>query len=301
MSLGRLLKNVTRSYAPPTGAQYVRKLLTYWRYWRQKRRSRVGYRRYGEKYPYNLLFVAGLPKSGTSWMESMLSSYPGFHYTMIPEAVAYEVETGGSHDYDLPADLASRFEESLTVLKLHAPGSSHNVEVLEREEIPYLVMYRDLRDVAVSHYFYVRRTPWHPEYSEYKELSVTEGLRHFGETLLPEFGHWISTWNANRNSKLSLALRYEDLLDDTKAHFRRVASHFGLDDAKESVREIVDAHRFENVTGGRSRGEQDAESFARKGVAGDWRSHFTDDLRRLYKKEIGDLLIDLGYEEGTNW
>lgn len=220
---------------------------------------------------------------------------------MIPEAVSYELETAGSHDYELPADLASRFEKSLTVLKLHAPGSPHNIDILRQHEIPYLVMYRDLRDVAVSHHFYVCRTPWHPEYPEYKELSVTEGIRRFGETLLPEFRSWICSWNANRDSELSLVLKYEDLLDDTEAHFRRVASHFGLDNAKETIREIVDAHRFENVTGGRSRGEQDAESFARKGIAGDWRSHFTDDLKGLYKQEIGDLLIELGYEEGKNW
>ncbi len=301
MDIKKIIKDIARSFAPPVGAQYARKLFTYFRYWREKRRSRAGFRRYGEKYSHDLLFIAGLPKSGTSWMESMLASYPGYQDTMIPEAVAYELETNGSHDYELPADLFSRFRKSLTVLKLHIPGSPHNVEVLRRQEIPYLVMYRDLRDVAVSHYFYVRQTPWHPEYSEYKDLSITEGIRRFGETLLPEFGSWICSWNANRDPQLSLALRYEDLLNDTQAHFQQVASHFGLDDSIETVQEIVDAHRFENVTGGRARGEQDAESFARKGIAGDWRSHFTDDLKKLYKQEIGSLLIDLGYEEGTNW
>ncbi len=234
-------------------------------------------------------------------MESMLASYPGFHHTMIPEAVEYELEAAGSHDYELPSDLASRFENALTVLKLHAPGSPRNIDILRQQEIPYLVMYRDLRDVAVSHYFYVRRTPWHPEYPEYKELSITEGIRRFGKTLLPEFGNWIRSWNANRDARLSLALRYEDLLDDTETYFWKAASHFGLDNSKEMVREIVDAHRFENVTGGRSRGEQDAQSFVRKGIAGDWRSHFTSDTKTLYKEEIGDLLIELGYEEGKKW
>ncbi len=32
-------------------------------------------------------------------------------------------------------------------------------------DVKYVIMYRDLRDVAVSHYYYAKQTPWHPEYT----------------------------------------------------------------------------------------------------------------------------------------
>lgn len=220
---------------------------------------------------------------------------------MIPEAVEYELRNGGSHDYDLPTGLPSRFEETLTVLKLHVPGSMHNVQVLEQRGIPYLIMYRDVRDVAVSHVFYVQRTPWHPEHSKYDGLSVEEGLHHFGTTLLPEFVEWIRSWHTNRDPEQSLVVQYEDLLADTTATFHEVAHLFALPDDPDTIESIVEAHRFENLSGGRSRGEDGDDSFFRKGVSGDWKNHFTPKLKSLYKDVAGQSLIDFGYETDLDW
>jgi len=268
--------------------------------WRMQK-ARDGYCKYSETYPHPLLFVAGLPKSGTSWLESMLASYPGHRHLVIPEAVQYELEHGGSHDFNLPDDTVDRFKDALAVLKLHVHGSAHNARLLHEAEVPYVVLYRDLRDVAVSHYFYVRRTPWHPEYEDYAGLDIEEALLHFGRTLLPDFVDWMRSWCKRRDPDLSLELRYEDLLDDTEGEFRAVASHFGLDDSPPIIERIVAEHRFEHMSNGRSRGEADEHSFARKGVAGDWQTHFTDRVKDLFKTHAGQALIDFGYETNQSW
>jgi hypothetical protein len=234
-------------------------------------------------------------------MESMLSSYHGFHHTMIPEAVEYELETAGSHDYELPADFFSRFEKSLTVLKLHAPGSPHNIDILRQQEIPYLVMYRDLRDVAVSYYFYVRRTPWHPDYPNYRNLDVEEGLLRFARTLLPEYVQWIRRWRKERDEEKSRIVRYEDLLKDTESVFRAVTNLYNLKANAGEISRIVEAHRFNRMSGGRGRGNQDRSSFFRKGVSGDWKKHFTSLVTKVFKEKAGQALVDFGYEEDENW
>jgi hypothetical protein len=234
-------------------------------------------------------------------MERMLSSYRGYREIMIPEAIEYEVENGGSHDFSLPADLFERLNRMLAVLKLHAPGSPHNAQVVGDAGVPYLIMYRDLRDVAVSHVFYVQRTPWHPEHPAYKGLSIEDGLHRFGETLLPEFVNWIRSWHSNRDPEKSLVVRYEELLADTTATFREVARLFELQDDLDTIESIVEAHRFENLSGGRDRGEDADDSFFRKGVSGDWQNHFTPQLKTQYKEVVGQALIDFGYETDMDW
>jgi len=294
-------KSLIRTFMPPAPARWVRRYGTQWRYVRRLHLCREGFQQYGGQYPNSLLFVAGLPKSGTSWLESMLASYPGFQAVGIPEAVRYELKHGGSHDFDLPTDVVTRFEKALAVLKLHVHGSARNVRLLHDANVPYVVLYRDLRDVAVSHYFYVRRTPWHPEYEEYAPRSVEEGLLYFGQTLLPDFVDWMRSWRERRSSDLSLELRYEDLLANTEEKFRQVTSHFGLDSSNSVIQPIVAEHSFENMSDGRSRGQQDQDSFVRKGVSGDWKNHFTPTLKDLYKKTAGQALIDFGYETDKNW
>ncbi len=298
--MGRIAEFVRRSISPPL-ARWVRRHGVDLRYLYRLRKARSGYREHAERYSEPLLFIAGLPKSGTSWLESMLSSYAGYHRLAIPEAIQYELRNGGSHNFDLPSDTFQRFSKALTVLKLHVHGSVHNARLLHEAGIPYVVLYRDLRDVAVSHYFYVRRTPWHPEYEEYASRSVEDGLRHFGHTLLPDFVDWIQSWRERRHSELSVELRYEDLLENTEEEFRNVASHFELDSSHSTIQEIISEHRFDKMSDGRARGEQSQYSFVRKGVAGDWKNYFTPELESLFKEKAGELLVNLKYEDDHSW
>jgi hypothetical protein len=295
------LKSTAQSYLPPWVSRPLREWTVRARYRQQREACRKAYHAHGECYKHPILFVAGLPKSGTTWMERMLSSYSGYQKIMIPEAIEYEVRSRGSHDFELPPDLFERLSNMLAVLKLHVHGSPQNTDVLREANVPYLIMYRDLRDVAVSHVFYVQRTPWHPEHPDYKGLSIEEGLRHFGETLLPEFVEWIRSWHANRDLENSLVVRYEDLLADTTATFRKVARLFELPDDRDTIQSIVDEHRFENLSEGRSRGEDGDDSFFRKGVSGDWKNHFIPELKTLYKENAGQALIDFGYETDLDW
>jgi len=39
----------------------------------------------------------------------------------------------------------------------------------------------------------------------------------------------------------------------------------------------------------------------RKGTIGQWKKYFDDELKEIYKKERGQLLIDFGYEKDFNW
>lgn len=296
-----VLKSFAQSHLPSWLSRPLRKWTVHARFRQQYEACQNAYRSHGEKYSHPLLFVAGLPKSGTTWMERMLSSYPGYQEMMTPEVIEYEVEHRGSHDYELPANLFHRLDNMLAVLKLHVHGSSHNAELLQEADVPYLIMYRDLRDVAVSHVYYVQRTPWHPEYPDYDGLSIERGLHHFSKTLLPEFIDWTLSWHANRDPDQSLVVRYEDLLTDTMNTFREVVQLFDLPDDPETIESIVEAHRFENLSGGRSRGEHEDDSFFRKGVSGDWKNHFTPELKTLFKEEAGQVLIEFGYENDLDW
>lgn len=64
---------------------------------------------------------------------------------------------------------------------------------------------------------------------------------------------------------------------------------------------IVFDNRFEKLSGGRKRGEDDVKSHFRKGVAGDWRNHFTPKIERAFKDRYGELLVRLGYESNLDW
>ena len=302
-TLERKLEGLLGSYlaSSPPLARTVKRMATYPRYMAQCRACRIGFRRFGARYPQRALFIAGLPKSGTTWLEEMIASYPGFHDVYLPEIATYELKTGGSHDYSLPAEIFSRFRNMLVVVKVHAPGSPHNIEVLRTAGLRYAVLYRDLRDVAVSNFFFVRQRPWHPEYPLYAKLSLAEGLALFAERTLAAYADWIKSWHENRDSAMSLELRYEQMVSNPMAALRCLAEHFGLDSSPEMLTKIVEINSFKKLSGGRGQGQEDRTSFFRRGLAGDWKNHFTPELKEIYKQLIGDFLIEFGYEQDLSW
>ena len=109
MSLTSTAEKLAKNHLPAPLARAVKRVGVYPRYLAQRKRCRAGFLAHGDRYPQKLLFVAGLPKSGTTWLERMLSDFPGFSDLLIPDVASFELRTGGSHDYELPDNLFSRF------------------------------------------------------------------------------------------------------------------------------------------------------------------------------------------------
>ena len=95
-------------------------------------------------------------------------------------------------------------------------------------------------------------------------------------------------------------VRYEDLLESPEEEVGRLLELLGADASEETARRCVSAASFEKLAGGRSRG-QEAASFFRKGVAGDWENVFTEQNKREFKAAAGDLLVELSYEADYDW
>lgn len=162
-----------------------------------------------------------------------------------------------------------------------------------------------------------------------------EGLlleMEFADTAITQIGDW------DYADETVLELRMEDLVRHPYDSFLRVFAHLGLlvDDEPARARQqvvgwgrrlanrlarrkhlaplrrampatgelvlgTVYAKRFEKKAGGRSRGVEDATSHYRKGVAGDWRNHFTLGHAERFEARYGGLLTSLGYEDSDDW
>lgn len=288
-SIYTTIEKYARASVPSFIAPLGKKIIAWPRYWAQLKKCRAQYDLYKEKYTQTTLYIAGLPKSGTTWLEMMLGSYPGFSEIMLPEAVAYEQKHGESHTYDLPSDTFERFSNALVVLKLHAHGSQHNFNLLQKNNIKYLVIYRDLRDVAVSYIFYVQRTAYHPEHSLYKKLPIKDALLHFGKTLLPQYVQWVNSWQQYKDSPLSMIVRYEELLDKPFESLTVITKHYGISTTEQEIKSIIDKNSFEQLSGGRKQGTDDNKSFFRKGGSGDWKNYFDDEIACIFNKELEKL------------
>lgn len=64
---------------------------------------------------------------------------------------------------------------------------------------------------------------------------------------------------------------------------------------------ITFQQRFEKLSGGRAQGQENVNQHYRKGVAGDWKNHFTPKVTEKFKQRYNRVLVATGYENDDKW
>ena len=122
----------------------------------------------------------------------------------------------------------------------------------------------------------------------------------FSQPHSPSFSwtDFVCRWHDHEGA---IHVRYEDLRRDTSGELRRIVR--GLTGellSPEEATAIAEEFSFERQAGRRA-GQEDKRSFLRKGVVGDWRTHFSHEAREVFDRYAGEELILLGYERDRAW
>lgn len=179
------------------------------------------------------------------------------------------------------------------------------------------VVLRDGRDVMVSSYYHFlfknnANVHWAVD-KKRKALGFSDfddirgNMPRFIEYMFTDFTRSLGyrcSWSSFVDSwreKDATFVKYEDLLTTgVDTLLRAVHELTGQQMERKKVESIVDSYSFENLTG-RKRGQTEKGNFIRKGIAGDWKNHFTPEARRMFHSFAGQQLIDLGYESSDDW
>ena len=224
------------------------------------------------------------PKSGGTWVCQMIAEY-----------------------LDLP-DARNRLPpRHRCVLK------GHYLHVASVNDI--IVMWRDGRDVIVSHYYYHlfhRRTtiPGSAE-TQQERLGIKDACdiqrylpRYIdycftiGPPMNMTWTSFIETWKSRTGY---VETSYEAMRENPRREMKKILQYLSvheIDDTK--LNSCISKFSFENVTG-RKLGDEDAYSFVRKGIVADWKNKFTREAREVFDHYAGQSLIDLGYEVDRSW
>ncbi len=166
------------------------------------------------------------------------------------------------------------------------------------------VVIRDLRDTLISAYFSFKVShpiviPHHAHVRrELNELDFEDGLRFMMDEILPHWALIQISW-LEAGEKL---IRYEDLLEhDLEILEPILLDYCQLPVSRGRFEEVVLSNRFDQVAGGRQRGQEDVSAHARKGISGDWRNYFSERIKKAFKARYGGLLVESGYEHDLNW
>ncbi len=232
------------------------------------------------------IYVLGYIKSGTNWLCHLISD-----------------------TLDIPI---------LEPWKLNLPRLSpcvhhmHRFIPLDSVRRRTIYMMRDGRDTMVSRYFHIIREGGIAKKQLDKYLGHSASAENIKNNMA-KFIHFMQTssiatidyrshiehWQKHKDTYTTL--RYEDLLADPASEITRVITEVSnVEPDPDQVRKVVEKHDFSRLTN-RKKGEEDVNSFIRKGVSGDWVNYFTPEAASAFDKYAGKLLLDIGYETDPDW
>jgi Sulfotransferase domain len=248
------------------------------------------------------ILIVGLPKSGTTWLERLVSRVPGYGARPYadPDGCTLAHDICDDVFTSLPADL-------LCVLKVHTRPTAANLVVIRRHVDRATVLHRDLRDVAVSRYFHVMGDVTHRHHELYRSLSKEDGLSHSIEVILEDYVPWVRDWRAliARNPDQFREVYYRDLCADPASQLLATMHHAGAPLDAEVTRRAADdvaaATLFAGEDDNLMRRNILRGTMARKGVVGDWRHHFTQAQALRFAAGDEGVLIEAGYEQEASW
>lgn len=246
-----------------------------------------------------MIFIAGQAKSGSTWVAQMLATLPGFAILKpLRWKSAVTSETWKHFQAtNLYEGIFDEFRHQLAVVKWHTWGFPENVDLLNQWGMRYLITVRDPRDLLISHYYYAKNFPENWDHPNARDRSLSEYIdfKLEKERWNRESVDWCREWLKNRDPENSHLIKYEDALRDPAGEMRRALDFLGFEISDDQLREIVDQNSFKKMAG-RKQGQEDKSSFHRKGIAGDWKNHFSRGQCRSFREQAKDVLDQLGYE-----
>jgi hypothetical protein len=194
----------------------------------------------------------------------------------------------------LPGDIAYGYISAAEpfLIPLTAPGRAT------------IFVYRDPRDMIVSHVFYateMHEGHWmHRYYTQV--LASMEQRIDAAITGVDEPGSELTDIRRRYEGYLGwlvqpavLSLRFEDLILEREAAFGRILDYL------ETRGAVIKTPRQQALDALAQAIAPKKSGTFRKGKPGNWREHFTVDNITLFKERTGDLLVQLGYEQDNEW
>ncbi|MEX1247015.1 MAG: sulfotransferase domain-containing protein [Anaerolineales bacterium] len=175
---------------------------------------------------------------------------------------------------------------------------------LARAGLATFFIYRDPRDVIVSHVFYA--TDIHPGHGmhayythkltnmEQRINAAIQGVQESDAQLSPirakyeKYLGWL-------DQPAVLSVRFEDLILDRQAALSRILDHLAARGFQPQPPRRKAVAMLAGAIAPRASGT------FRRGQPGEWRQHFTAENKRVFRSATGDLLQRLGYEDNDQW
>jgi len=269
------------------------------------------------------VFLLGAPRSGTTWLQIMLSKHPAISTCqethLFSGYLSSLQRSWRRHENDRrgigvqAAVSRARFIELQRDFALAVLNAIGDTPVVLEKTPAHITVLDDIREVLPeARFIHIIRDP------RAVAASLAAAGRDWGSS-------WASTnavhnarrWTSNVANGLVLRegdgrqyfeLRYEDLLEETPRHLEALFEWLGIDSSGALCRQVAEESRIQKLREGKSQAAWDLakepQGFFRKGRPDGWKEDLSRRDVAVVEAIAGPLMDELGYARvtpGMSW
>ena len=193
------------------------------------------------------VLVIGLPKSGTTMIEEILSEI-GF-VNQSNSILRLFDDLNLPHHHDLSKAMLDKIPlYKNTFLKRHSEATEKNLQIIEKYDFKTFISTRNLIDVMISRYLHLSSDEKQPQFKIYSKYDLLEGfkislIKNHREKEVPIhiFEDWIEKWQQILlNRKNFCLLNFDSYKKDNYMYFQKIFDYLEID--RSQIKIILDKH-----------------------------------------------------------
>ncbi|KAK2634558.1 hypothetical protein Ddye_029350 [Dipteronia dyeriana] len=243
------------------------------------------------------VILASFPKTGTTWLKALCHCILQEHDHDLddqlslrnPHALVRTLEIDLFKDDVTLPDIDLSIMPSPRLFHTHMAYSQLKDSVLKNLDCKIVYITRNPKDVFVSSWHFFNGDSWRTSPEPYPIEKVFDEFCKGHQFCGPFYDHVLEFWfESLKMPEKILFLKYEEMKRDPKGELKKLAAFLGRpfsnDEEVEKVLWRSSFDRLKNLEVNKNGVVFDLElsnkSFFRRGVVGDWKNHFTAEMKK---------------------
>ena len=186
----------------------------------------------------NLVIVIGLPKSGTTYIEEILSLIGYVDISVSPLRI-FDNKFINANNEISEKIFEYAPKKKFSFIKVHSPYSDNLIEIIKKYKLKVILSKRLLVDALISRYCHVLSEKSHRHHNLIKDLNYEEGFKKsliiknsYDTPVSPldYFNSWLENWNHQIKKKNLdyLILNYENIKNKRKEYINSILKYLNV-------------------------------------------------------------------------
>ncbi|XP_026851829.2 sulfotransferase 2B1-like isoform X1 [Electrophorus electricus] len=243
------------------------------------------------------IFIISYPKSGTTWMQEiiplLLNGGDLTPVQTIPnwDRVPWLEETRAA----VVMDKLSSPRAIVSHMPYHLMPSTF---FSSKAKVVYIA--RNPKDVLVSSFHYHRMASFLDDPGTFEEF-----INKFqtGQVLFGKWTDHVKSWKSPDLGDRILYITYEELVQDLRGGIERILCFLGRQLSEDALDHVIEHCQFKNMKHNKMSNyslvpqeimDSSKSPFLRKGIAGDWKNHFSPEMEAKFNAAINEEMKGSG-------